>query len=191
MIPNSDTLNAIAVTSQPDWSQGVSTSFLHRTSIYSSRSSKEQRSRGRRSPKARISWTVSGLNNTQAFAAMAAASVEMQSMCLVPFWTEGTITITTLATGGTSLTIGVDPRRDWFAVGQYICLDNGLLLRFRQIAAVTDRILTLTADGTGPTFAIGSRVYPCRTCRRLPDEQSMVTNDTTCNELKLSYETTT
>lgn len=189
MIANSDNTAPLPVSDEPDWSKPVTVAFMHSTQITMSRAGKEQRKRTRRSPKARISWSVSGLTLAQAQTAMEAAAAQSARLCIVPFWTEGTVTITSIV--GNLVTVGVDPRRDFFAPGQYVYLDDGTNQYFRLIESVSDRILTLTTDGSSPAFGANSRIFPCRKCRRLPnDDASLEATDTTSHELQLSYETT-
>lgn len=189
MIANSDNTAPLPVTDEPDWSKPVAVTFIHSTQIIMSRAGKEQRGRTRRSPKARISWYLSGLTLAEAQTAMEAAAAQHARLCIVPFWTEGTVTITSISSN--LVTIGVDPRRDFFAPGQFVYLDDGTNQYFREIVSVTDRILTLDADGASPAFGANSRIFPCRKCRRLPnDEASLEATDTTSHELQISYETT-
>lgn len=189
MIANSDNTSPLPVTDEPDWSKPVVVTFSHATQIFGSRAGKEQRKRLRRSPKASIQYTVSGLTLAQAQTAMEAASAQYARLCIVPFWTEGTVTITSIS--GNAVTIGVDPRRDFFAAGQYVYLDDGTNQYFRLIASVSDRILTLTADGSSPAFGANTRIFPCRLCRRLPnDDDALEATNTTSHELKLAYQTT-
>lgn len=188
MIPNSDNTAPLAVTREPDWGKPLSVTFMHSTAVFKSRAGKEQRKRMRRSPKARISWEVSGLTLEEAQAAMEEQAAHGLRLCVVPFWTEGTVTITSIASN--AVTIGVDPRRDFFAVGQYVYLDDGTNQDFREIASVADRILTLVADGGAPAFGAGARIFPCRICRRLPNDDTLSATDTHSHDLKLSFETT-
>lgn len=188
MIANSDNTTPLPVSDEPDWGKPVLVTFIHSTQIFMSRAGKEQRKRLRRSPKARIAWNVSALTLAQARTALEAEAAQAARLCIVPFWTEGTVTVTSIAAN--AVTIGVDPRRDFFAPGQYVYLINGANLYFRLIASVSGRILTLTADGASPAFGSGSRIFPCRKCRRLPNDASIEATDTNSHELKLSYETT-
>lgn len=187
-IPNSDNTAPVPVTTQPDWAKGVKVTFIHITQLFASRSGKEQRQRSRATAKARISYTVSGLTVAEQSAAMLAAEVEARRLCIVPFWSEGTQTIT--STAGDVVTIGVDPRADFFAVGQYVYFDDGTTQDFRQIASITDRILTLAADVGAPAFGAGARIYPCRKCRRLPSDEMLSWDDSVSHTLNLQYETT-
>ena len=189
MIPNSDNTSPLPVTDEPDWGKPVIVTFTHSTQVFGSRAGKEQRKRIRRSPKSSITYTVSGLTLAQAQTAMDAASAQYARLCIVPFWTEGTVTITSIFAN--AVTVGVDPRRDFFAPGQYVYLDDGTTQYFRLISSVSGRILTLTADGSSPAFGANARIFPCRLCRRLPnDEDALEQTNTTSHELKLSYQTT-
>lgn len=189
MIANSDNTSPLPITAEPDWSKPVVVTFTHATQVFGSRSGKEQRKRVRRSPKATIMYTVSGLSLAEAQLAMDAAAAQYARLCIVPFWTEGTITITSIVSD--AVTVGVDPRRDFFAPGQYVYLDDGTNQYFRLISSVSDRILTLTADGSSPAFGANARIFPCRLCRRLPNESdALEATNTTSHELKLSYQTT-
>lgn len=96
-IPNSDNSLPVPVTRQPDWGQTVACVMIHETQIFSSRSGHEQRRRKRAWPKARISWTVSGLTLAEALEAMNAAEVEARRLCIVPFWTESALIIDSTA----------------------------------------------------------------------------------------------
>lgn len=187
-IPTSDNTSPVGVTMQPDWSKGVKLTYAHATKIFTARTGHEQRQRGRLNPKAKIEWETAGLSLAEALAALTAAEVESRRLCIVPFWCEATVAIT--STAGDTLTIGVDPRPDFFVVGDYIFLDDGTTQDFRQIATITDRILTLTADVGAPEFAINTRVYPCRKCRRLPSDEVITRDNTTSHSLRLAYETT-
>ena len=187
MIPNSDNTAPVAVTTPPDWGKGVSVTFVHQTQVFVARSGKEQRQRGRAMAKAKLSYKVSGLTTADQRAAMLTAEVEALRLCIVPFWCEGTQTITSIVAD--VVTIGVDPRKDFFIVGQYVYLDDGTTQDFRQIASITDRILTLVTDGTAPAFGAGARIYPCRKCRRVESDEMLSWDDSVSHTLNLEYET--
>lgn len=186
-IPNSSTGDLVAVTTQPDWSLGVTVTFSFATMLFISRTGKEQRQADRLTPRGKIEWSVRGLSLAQARAAMAQAEVEARSMCLVPFWSEGTITIT--STAGDAVTIGVDPREDFFAPGQWVYIDDGTVQDFRLIDSVTDRILALQADVGAPTIGADAKIYPCRKCRRVLAEDILSRDNTTSHRLKFQYDT--
>lgn len=186
-IPNSDNAAPVPVTTAPDWAEGITTTFIHGTLIFASRSGKEQRTRQRSTPKARINWTVSGLTVAEALSAMTAAEVEARRLCVVPFWTEAAKTID--STADDVVTISVDTRPDFFAPGHFVYLDDGAQRYFREILSVNERILTLVADGAAPIFSAGAWAYPCRKCRRVPVDETLTRNDFVSHKLMLQYET--
>lgn len=188
MNPNSDTTDALAVTAQPDWSRQPKVTFAHSTVIVLAVSGKEQRERIRQTPKARLSYVVSGLTLAEMRAGLLRAEAEGRAPCIVPFWTEGTITVTGIVAN--QVTIGVDPRRDFFVAGQYVFLDDlAGHTGFRLVTAVTDRGLTLAADGTAYAFGANAKIYPCRKCRRIGNDELLSRDDLHSHTLRYEYET--
>lgn len=188
MIPNSENTDALAVTIQPDWSRGVTISQVHQTTSFLSRSGMEQRKRGRRTPMYRLVYQVTGLNYAQHRAALAVAKAESRAVCLVPMWTERAQTITSIVSD--VVTIDQDPRREFFAAGQwayfYTVADGG---QFRRIASVTDRHLTLETRVDAIAYGAGSKVYPARRCKRVLGQDETKLQDFTSHEFTLTYET--
>jgi hypothetical protein len=188
MTPNSDNTSHVLITREPDWAEGVVSTFTFETGVFVSRSGKEQRKRGRATPKAKIIWKVSGLTLPQYRAAIASAAVEARALCRVPFWSEGTITVTSISSN--AVTIGVDPRADFFAVGQWVYFVAPAATSFRRIASVSGRILTLDAAPSEAAIPSGARCYPCRVCRRIFADQAIERTDSQSHNLTLEYQAT-
>lgn len=187
-IPTSDDGTLIAVTARPDWAQAVTVTYGFDTKVFLSRTGKEQRQRGRVTPKARIAWVTTGATLAEAQAAMVQAQVEARAICLVPFWTESTLLIT--STAGDVVTIGVDPREDFYAVGQWVFMQGtDGTTSFRQITAVVGRILTLAASVGAPEMPIDSRIYPCRKCLRVLADDALTRDNLTSHTIKYEYST--
>lgn len=188
MIVNSENTAAVGVTAQPDWSRGVQLAQIHQTAQFLSRSGMEQRRRYRRTPKYRLGYEITGLSEAEARAAATTARQETRSVCLVPFWTERAQTINAIVSD--VVTIDSDPRREFFAAGQWVYFyteaDGG---QFRQIASAVGRILTLETHATPIAYGAGAKVYPARRCRRIIGQDEIKANDWTRREIALLYET--
>lgn len=74
---------------QPDWGEPVTTTYIHSTAIFPSRSGKEQRTRGRYDGRPRIEYQNNGLSKSQWDSRLSATRAEMRAVCIVPFWSEG------------------------------------------------------------------------------------------------------
>lgn len=188
MIATSENTAAVGVTSQPDWSRGLQLTQSHQTLQFTARAGMEQRRRIRRTPKYRLSYEVTGLTESEARAAAIAARQETRSVCLVPFWTERALTINAITAN--VVTIDSDPRREFFAPGQwvyfYTVADGG---QFRQIASAVGRILTLETHATPIAYGTGAKAYPVRRCKRVLGQDEIRALDWTRREITLTYET--
>lgn len=86
---NSLNTDPMFITTRPDWAGKVALELLFATSLYTSRAGKEQRTRQRFTGKPRISYKQSGLSKADWDARLPIIRLEMRSVCIVPFWTEG------------------------------------------------------------------------------------------------------
>ena len=188
MIPTSENTAAVGVIAQPDWSRGVGLTQSHQTLQFTARAGMEQRRRIRRTPKYRLSYEVTGLSEDQAKAAAITARQESRSVCLVPFWSERALTITSIAAN--VVTIDSDPRREFFAPGQWVYFyTEAAGGQFRQIASAVGRILTLATHLTPIAYGAGAKVYPVRRCKRILGQDEIRALDWTRREITLTYET--
>lgn len=189
-IPNSSDLDPLFIQRQPDWARGVGVTFMHGTTVFQARQGMEQRSRARRTPVARINYSQTGLDRTNAAARELQADAEARAICIVPFWSEGCLATHLLT--ATLLRINVDPRADFFAPGQMVYVGVGdvdtFTGEFREIVSVVDRDLTLVA-GAFTTFPAESRVYPCRRCKRVLSDDMMERGSNRSYMETLVYET--
>lgn len=180
-VSNSQNQPALYVTRGPDWSQAVELEAVHATLIYNARSGKEQRSRSRAWPKARITYNQRGLSTAESRQAAARAAGEVRSPLWVPFWPCGAIVVGVPAAG--QVTLNVPPSPDWFAVGQKLYVVG----EFRDIVSVSD--LTLTLDTAPATSPLNSRAYPARVCKRIMGADTLDRTSGRTHSEQLVYET--
>lgn len=152
----------VFVTTQPDWAEMVKASYMHSTAIFPSRSGKEQRTRGRFDGRARIEYENRGLTKEQWDNRISEIRVEMRSVCIVPFWTEGlAATLTDRFIGRRCAPDGLRKaaperllrrcargiyeleewvREDWFSAGEWVYLWDGKFGQFRRVLSSANEL---------------------------------------------------
>ena len=86
---NSQNTTPVFVDVPPDWRAGFTLEAIHASAVFQARNGKEQRTRGRPFPRYRMTYRNSGLNRAEWEARFVRLRAEMQSVCVVPLWTEG------------------------------------------------------------------------------------------------------
>lgn len=155
---DSTNTDPIFVSVLPDWGKEVTIEGAHDTTTIVARAGIEQRQRNRFAARYRISFTRRGENREAWKARWVRLQAEMQSVCMVPFWTEGADAVRTLdrtdlisstgvhvlARAGVRLCVAHNGyrmpfplRSEMWKVGGYAFVFNGTEGRFQEILEVS------------------------------------------------------
>lgn len=164
-VPSTSNSTLLFSSQRPAWERGIELVQAQQSRVFTTRSGLEQRQQGR----LRSHWTLSFyayFSQEETAIREERTRAEMVSAVVVPFWSEQARVASTMTS--TSLTITRTATDDWFAVGDYVYISDGLNGQFRVVSGygVSLQVLTLATHPAPVIFGVGSEVYPCRICSR-------------------------
>lgn len=163
-LPSTTTQTVLFSSQEPAWERGIELTQGQSTRLFTSRAGMEQRQQGRLRSQWRMAYTCI-IPASQRRTRDLRNRAELVAPVVVPFWPEQTAVAAMVSN---SLTIGRTATEDWFAVGDYLFITNGVDSQFRVVSGYGVSLQQLTLEAITPEIIFGTDavVYPCRLCIR-------------------------
>lgn len=163
-LPSTTTQTLLFSSQLPAWERGIELTQGQATRLFTSRAGMEQRQQGRLRSQWRMSYTAI-IPKAQRRTRDLRNRAELVAPVVVPFWPEQTIIS---AMTSNLITIGRTATEDWFAIGDYIYITDGVDAQFRIVSGygISLQQLSLEAITGEIVFGTDAVVYPCRKCIR-------------------------
>ncbi len=165
---DTSTATPVFLIQKPDYGREIVTRLVFRTSITTADDRSEQRGKRRQEPLIGAEFQIPNAKTAVWTPVRMSLMRALSAVAVVPVWSHW-LELSGAPSADSASFSGQSVVRRKFRVGDWALIEeDGLDLHFRQVASVTDSLLTLEANGgqaaypdiASPAFTAAARIYP-------------------------------